>query len=618
MNNYVVSARKYRPRTFDEVVGQKHVSDTLKKALQSDHLAHAYLFCGPRGVGKTTCARILAKVANCENVIDGHTACGECASCKSFEENSSFNILELDAASNNSVENIRSLIDQVRVRPNQGSYKVFIIDEVHMLSTAAFNAFLKTLEEPPPYVIFIMATTEKHKILPTILSRCQIYDFKRIQASDIVPQLQFICKAEGKTADKEALHIIGQKADGAMRDALSIFDRISSSAGDHISYDDVVSNLNILDYDYFFNMTEAIMLGKIDEILIQLDEIIHNGFEMDLFIQGLTEHFRQLLVLKFPKTEKLLDIGEKLQARYKKQSEIVNHASLMSFLHIANECDVQFPMAQNKRLHVEIALCKMAYASSLSSSKNVVEKKNTNSNEQESVKEKPSSPDTKTSEKKEEKSEVQSKKEPSPKVESSPIEKPKEKVEEKPKQVLDESPKKETKEKEEPVKSHTELLDDPLKINNLGTNSFNAANELQKKVEELKRKEQEDAANEIPVTREAVRNLISEYIETIESKSLIEIMKIVEIEIKDNAIEFHTPSIIARESVQQQDQLLDNIRDYFSKPTISIPVLKSPKRFPDYEAPKVKKPLSDQEKYKIMVKKNPNVKTLQQKLDLNP
>lgn len=368
MSTFVVSARKYRPSTFDEVVGQQHVSETLKKALQSDQLAHAYLFCGPRGVGKTTCARILAKVANCQNVIDGHTACGECSSCKSFESNASFNILELDAASNNSVENIRSLIEQVRIRPQEGSYKVFIIDEVHMLSQSAFNAFLKTLEEPPPYVIFIMATTEKYKILPTILSRCQIYDFKRIQPTDIIPQLEYICEQEGKTADKDALHIIGEKADGAMRDALSIFDRIASSSGQHISYKDVVSNLNILDYDYFFKVTDYIMLGQLDKILLTLDEIIHNGFEMDQFIFGLSEHFRSLLVLKYPNTTQLLDKGDELKQKYQKQAILVSQSALLSFLNLANECDVNFPNSNNKRLHVEIYLSKMAYASQLNQS----------------------------------------------------------------------------------------------------------------------------------------------------------------------------------------------------------------------------------------------------------
>ncbi|MEL6989550.1 MAG: DNA polymerase III subunit gamma/tau, partial [Bacteroidota bacterium] len=263
MSNFVVSARKYRPSIFKEVVGQGHVSQTLKNALQNDHLAHAFLFCGPRGVGKTTCARILAKTINCTNRTDEFEACGTCNSCKSFEDNASFNVIELDAASNNSVEHIRALNEQVRFQPQQGKYKVFIIDEVHMLSQSAFNAFLKTLEEPPPYAIFILATTEKHKIIPTILSRCQIFDFKRIQIKEIIQHLQHICDTESITADSDALHVIAQKADGALRDALSIFDRIVSFSGKSITYKDVIENLNVLDYDYFFKMVDAILSGNL-------------------------------------------------------------------------------------------------------------------------------------------------------------------------------------------------------------------------------------------------------------------------------------------------------------------------------------------------------------------
>jgi len=361
MSKFIVSARKYRPAAFDEVIGQDHVAKTLKNALIQDKLAHAFLFCGPRGVGKTTCARILAKVINCTNKIDGVDPCNECTSCKSFSDNASFNIIELDAASNNSVESIRTLIEQVRFQPQQGSHKVFIIDEVHMLSTAAFNAFLKTLEEPPPYAIFILATTEKHKILPTILSRCQIFDFKRIQISHIVQQLQHICKVENRNAELDALQMIAQKADGAMRDALSIYDKIASAAGDNITYQDVIQQLNILDYDYFFRMTDYLLREDFTQLLLTLDEVMKQGFEVDLFIQGMAEHLRNLMVCRHPDTLSILDLSEAAMKRYHDQALICSHSFLLSALNILNQCDISLSTATNKRLYAEIALSKICY-----------------------------------------------------------------------------------------------------------------------------------------------------------------------------------------------------------------------------------------------------------------
>ena len=363
MSNFVVSARKYRPARFDEVVGQEHVSQTLKNALQNDHLAHAFLFCGPRGVGKTTCARILAKTLNCTNRTKDFEACNECDSCTAFNGSASFNITELDAASNNSVEHIRTLVEQVRFQPQQGKYKVFIIDEVHMLSQAAFNAFLKTLEEPPPYAIFILATTEKHKIIPTILSRCQIFDFKRIQVSRMVEHLEGICKTEGIKAEKDALHIIAQKADGALRDALSIFDRIVSSTGKEFTYDDVITNLNVLDHDYFFNMTDAMLVEDLSKVMLIFDEVQRNGFDSDLFINGLAEHLRNVLVAKDAQTVQLLDVSDKVKERYAAQSKVAPQSFLLTALNIANDCDVNYKMARNKRLHVEMSLIKMTYIS---------------------------------------------------------------------------------------------------------------------------------------------------------------------------------------------------------------------------------------------------------------
>ncbi len=362
MSNFIVSARKYRPTRFDDVVGQSHVSQTLKNALRNNQVAHAFLFCGPRGVGKTTNARILAKILNCTNRTPDFEACNVCDSCKAFNQNASFNIFELDAASNNSVESIRSLVDQTRIPPQQGQYKVFIIDEVHMLSQAAFNAFLKTLEEPPPHAIFILATTEKFKIIPTILSRCQIFDFRRIQVPDIVAHLRKICTAENIEAESDVLHIIAQKADGSLRDALSIFDRLSSVSDDKkITYADVVENLNLLDYDYFFKITDAVLSENLPSVLNIFDDILKKGFEGDIFINGLAEHFRQLLVVKDAQSLGLFEGGEALKKRYVEQALITPVSLLLTALNLCNECDISYKQARQKRLHVEMTLIKMLY-----------------------------------------------------------------------------------------------------------------------------------------------------------------------------------------------------------------------------------------------------------------
>ncbi|MBK6732064.1 MAG: DNA polymerase III subunit gamma/tau [Bacteroidetes bacterium] len=361
MQSFVVSARKYRPATWDDVIGQEHVVTTLRNAIKNNHLAQSFLFCGPRGVGKTTCARILAKTINCENLQPDGEACDKCESCKSFRQNASFNIHEIDAASNNSVEDIRSLTDQVRYAPQEGKYKIYIIDEVHMLSAAAFNAFLKTLEEPPAYVKFILATTEKHKIIPTILSRCQIFDFNRIHVKDMIKQLKKICKSEDVNCEDEAIHLIAQKADGAMRDALSIFDRITTFAGKNITGKDVIENLNILDYTYYFKITDALLAEDAASVLLYFDEIISKGFDGDTFLIGLSEHFRNLLVCKDPKTIKLLELSETVIEKYQHQSEIVSASFLLSGLNILNQADVQYRISKNKRLHVELALLKLCY-----------------------------------------------------------------------------------------------------------------------------------------------------------------------------------------------------------------------------------------------------------------
>jgi DNA polymerase III subunit gamma/tau len=359
---FVVSARKYRPVMFDSVVGQSHITQTLKNAIRTNHLAQAFLFCGPRGVGKTTCARILAKTINCQQLDEHVEPCGVCESCVSFQNNASFNIHELDAASNNSVEDIRNLIDQVRYPPQSGKYKIYIIDEVHMLSTAAFNAFLKTLEEPPSYAIFILATTEKHKILPTILSRCQIFDFNRIQIKDIADHLASIAHREEITADYEALELIAQKADGGLRDALSMFDlNVTFSKDNTLKYAEVLENLHILDYDYYFRITNALLEQRIGEVLVLFDEILRKGFDGHQFLIGLLEHFRNLMVCKDAATVRLMQVSERVQRQYLDQSQRASLSFLLSALSIGSQCDVNYKQAKQQRLHVEICLSKLAF-----------------------------------------------------------------------------------------------------------------------------------------------------------------------------------------------------------------------------------------------------------------
>ena len=359
MENFIVSARKYRPASFDMVIGQDSITNTLKSAIKNNHLAQAYLFCGPRGVGKTTCARIFAKTINCINLGENMEACDKCESCLSFNSLRSFNIHELDAASNNKVEDIRSLNDQVRIPPQIGKYSIYIIDEVHMLSSSAFNAFLKTLEEPPSHAIFILATTEKHKIIPTILSRCQIFDFNRIRIEDIVGRLTYVAKNEGITAAEEALHIIGQKADGALRDALSIFDQIVSLSGKTISYKDVIDNLNVLDYEYYFKCIDAAMAGDVSTVLLTFNEVLEKGFDGHNFISGLNSHLRDLLVSKDESTIRLLEATPAVKKRYVQQTVNCPVDFLFKALEIGNTCDLNYKASKNPRLHIELSLIRL-------------------------------------------------------------------------------------------------------------------------------------------------------------------------------------------------------------------------------------------------------------------
>ncbi|MDR2009091.1 MAG: DNA polymerase III subunit gamma/tau [Bacteroidales bacterium] len=400
MDNFIVSARKYRPDNFESVVGQDAITQTLKNSIRINQLAQAYLFCGPRGVGKTTCARIFAKTINCSNLTEDFEACNECESCVAFNSLRSLNIHELDAASNNSVDDIRNLIDQVRIPPQIGSYSVYIIDEVHMLSSSAFNAFLKTLEEPPKHVIFILATTEKHKIIPTILSRCQVFDFNRIGVEDIRSRLEFVAQREGINAEHDALHIIAQKADGAMRDALSIFDQIVSFSGKEVTYESTIKNLNVLDYDTYFKVTDAFLSGNYSETLIILDSVLKKGFEAGYFINGLASHFRDLLVCKDPGTIDLLEVGNKIKAKYMEHSQKCSASFLFKAINIANQCDLSYKQSQNKRLLVELALL------------NICNVENTNAFEKETI--------TNNSEKKTEENKIEQPKQPEVKQYSIP------------------------------------------------------------------------------------------------------------------------------------------------------------------------------------------------------
>ena len=356
MDNFIVSARKYRPSTFSSVVGQETITATLKNAIRNNQVAQAFLFCGPRGVGKTTCARIFAKALNCEHLTDDFEPCNTCESYQAFNNSASFNVFELDAASKNSVDDIRELVEQVRVQPQGAKYKVYIIDEVHMLSGAAFNAFLKTLEEPPAYAKFIMATTEKHKILPTILSRCQVYDFKRINDSDIVRHLQYVAQNEGVTAEEDALRVVAAKADGALRDALSIFDQLVSFTGKNITYKETISNLNVLDVDNYFKVIDIVLSDDVSGALLLLDDILSKGFDAQNFISGLASHIRNLLIAQSPGTIQLLQVSDSIKARLQEQSQRADRMLLTRALELANQCDFNYKMSNNKRLSVELCL----------------------------------------------------------------------------------------------------------------------------------------------------------------------------------------------------------------------------------------------------------------------
>lgn len=566
MSNFVVSARKYRPMRFDEVVGQQHISNTLKNAMANNHLAHAFLFCGPRGVGKTTCARILAKVLNCETPTEDKEPCNTCESCKSFNNTASFNITELDAASNNSVEHIRALIEQVRFQPQKGQFKIFIIDEVHMLSTQAFNAFLKTLEEPPPYAKFILATTEKHKIIPTILSRCQIFDFNRIQVSDIVTHLESICEEEGIASEHDALHIIGQKADGALRDALSIFDRVVSFSGKSISYNDVITNLNVLDYDYFFRVLDAMLAEDVSQVLLIFDDILRKGFDPSIFVEGLAEHFRNILVCQDKETLKLLETGQALQQRYQIQAGITPASLLLSALALANDCDVNFRMARNKRLHVEMALIRMTYikqalnAAQYASSEKKTLDLTSNANTTKNY-------DGKTAE-----NQVSKAEEPQPII--------KKKI-------------------------------------TFGKKNGNLLDNLEQEVH--KENTEEEQVSTTVLSQETLTKYWEKYItERIASARTQSVFNASVVNLDENTVKVEVSSNFNKSTIAEERDLIFYLREKLNTPDLALEFIIDKTNIPEPEKPKQPQFLSARDKYKLMRELNPMVDELQKRFGLFP
>ena len=608
--SFVVSARKYRPQNFDEVIGQDHVAQTLKRALENDQLAHAFLFAGPRGVGKTTSARILAKVLNCENLQDGYKSCGECNACKSFMENASFNIFELDAASNNSVEHIRALNEQVRFQPQQGAYKIYIIDEVHMLSQAAFNAFLKTLEEPPPYAKFILATTEKHKIIPTILSRCQIFDFKRIQIKDIVVQLQEIAKKENKNIADDALHLIAQKADGAMRDALSIYDKVISSVEGDINYKDVAENLNVLDYEFFFKIVDAAIKEDMTEVMLINNDIIRKGFESEQFVLGLMNHLRNILMVKDVRTAEILDIPESLRPRYENQAALASKSLLLSSLNVLNEMDINLPRSQNKRLSVEIALSKMCYLN------RIIDKKKTNDPSVDvlTVKEEGGlAPNKKATS-------SQSPKKELPKSE------PKSHNQQSETTITESTPDEKIPNIEEPSQDtsvikpvSTQTIEKPSKLeSNVGSSiiktptlTSNLDVFLKGGVNKKSKKKQTKIFD-----LEGVQEIFDTYQKKTTSPSVKSAITNVMIELVDSDILILSPIQIYLDFIRQESPLIEILHENYSNSYDKILYKVSEEKFPDYKPPKRPKHLTTSDKYDLLSKKNPHFSKFVDKFNL--
>lgn len=584
MSNFVVSARKYRPNRFEDVVGQSHVTNTLKNALKNDHLAHAFLFCGPRGVGKTTCARILAKVLNCRNAQETFEPCNQCDSCLSFNENASFNITELDAASNNSVEHIRALIEQVRFQPQQGDYKVFIIDEVHMLSQQAFNAFLKTLEEPPSYAIFILATTEKHKIIPTILSRCQIFDFKRIQVESMVEHLRSICQEEGITIDEEALHVVALKADGALRDALSIFDRIVAFSGKEIKYQDVIENLNVLDYDYYFKLVDSLLVEDISSVMLLFDEILKKGFDPDIFLSGLSEHLRNILVAKDEATLGLLTLSQGLKQRYLQQAQKASSTFILTALNLANDCDIHYKTARNKRLHVEMALIKMNY---------IYRAVAINDGQVAALPEK-KTPDLSLA----------------AVSETKPQENLLQESEEETVVGQDITEEADTTTTDIPVETEAPKPEEPVLLTTPKIGSMEAM------LQQLKAEEAQEVVVEAKyeLTLENIKKVWLEFAETIESDSVRNMLKNVDLEFNAQEVKAVVSSKLVENAVRQEVDLITKLREDFALDNLSLAIEIDKSKID--QGPKIQKPLTSKEKLRQMYEQNPEVKTLANRFGL--
>lgn len=634
MGKYIVSARKYRPRRFQEVVGQDHVVNALRNAVKTDQLAHAFLFCGPRGVGKTTCARILARTINCENIQNGVDPCGDCASCAAFDQNASFNIIELDAASHNSVDHIRALNEQVRFRPQQGEYKVYIIDEVHMLSTQAFNAFLKTLEEPPPYAIFILATTEKHKIIPTILSRCQIFDFKRIQVKDIVSHLAHICEQEEIEAEQDALIAIAQKCDGALRDALSLFDRLVSVSDKNLTYQSVVHNLNLLDYDVFFKTADACLREDVRDVLMIFDQVLKNGFEGDVFLSGLASHYRDLLVSRDEKTLQLQDHSEAIKKRYHDQAQLMSTGYIFSALNIINETDITYPQVRNKRLHVEMALAKVCFLRRLTTGAPLAEEKKTDdgapiddpvSSDDKSTPRKASKDKTGDERKVEKAGKNTIKRIPSlhdadndpdlstpdngggansgasldshsddPEPAGAPGK-------------GDGSP-----EREKVQSSHQEPGQEQASAVLINTPQLGSLTLLETEVKEIDRQAQE---NSLALTLENVLEWWEGYVQNTTSPSVLNTLKQARVSLDGKCVGIEVNSSLAKVRIQEEQNLLSQLRETFHDQQLVIDIVVN---VPEghLEENKPKKLLTNKEKYELLCAKNPKMRDLKQRLDL--